>query len=57
MRRFSPRYCERSHFAANGNLEVGQEVSVVLVGDAADLVIEDNARHVEGVGCHPCASF
>ena len=26
---------------------------MVLVGDAADLVIGDNARHVEGVGAPP----
>ena len=27
------------HIAANGSLEVGQEVSVVLAGDGTDLVI------------------
>jgi predicted peroxiredoxin len=31
------------HIAANGSLEVGQEVSVVLAGDAAELVT-DSAR-------------
>jgi hypothetical protein len=41
------------HIAANGSLEIGQEVSVVLAGDATDLVIGDNARHVEGVGVPP----
>jgi predicted peroxiredoxin len=41
------------HIAANGSLEAGQEVSVVLVGDATELVIGDNARHVEGVGVPP----
>ena len=41
------------HIAANGSLEVGQEASVVLVGDATDLVIGDNARSVEGVGVPP----
>jgi predicted peroxiredoxin len=41
------------HIAANGSLEVGQEVSVVLVGDATDLVIGDNAQSVEGVGVPP----
>jgi predicted peroxiredoxin len=41
------------HIAANGSLEVGQEVSVVLAGDATDLVIGDNARNVEGVGVPP----
>ena len=41
------------HIAANGSLEVGQEVSVVLVGDATDLVIGDNAQSMEGVGVPP----
>ena len=41
------------HIAANGSLEVGQEVSVVLAGDATDLVIDDNAQRVEGVGVPP----
>jgi predicted peroxiredoxin len=41
------------HLAANGSLEVGQEVSVVLAGDATDLVIEDNMQHLEGVGVPP----
>jgi hypothetical protein len=46
------------HLAANGSLEIGQEVSVVLAGDATELVIGDNARSTEGVGVHPrCASF
>ena len=41
------------HIAANGSLEVGQEVSVVLAGDATELVIGDNARRMEGVGVPP----
>ena len=41
------------HIAANGSLEVGQDVSVVLAGDATDLVIGDNAERVEGVGVPP----
>jgi predicted peroxiredoxin len=41
------------HIAANGSLEVGQEVSVVLAGDATDLLIGDNVRSVEGVGVPP----
>ncbi len=41
------------HIAANGSLEVGQEVSVVLAGDATDLVVGDNARSTEGVGVPP----
>ncbi|MCA1729538.1 MAG: DsrE family protein [Actinobacteria bacterium] len=41
------------HIAANGSLEVGQEVSVVLAGDGTDLVIEDNAQRLEGLGVPP----
>jgi predicted peroxiredoxin len=41
------------HLAANGSLEVGQDVSVVLAGDATDLTVEDNAQRVEGVGVPP----
>ena len=41
------------HIAANGSLEVGQEVSVVLAGDATDLVVGDNAQLLEGVGVPP----
>ncbi|MDP8973221.1 MAG: DsrE family protein [Actinomycetota bacterium] len=39
--------------AANGSLEVGQEVSVVLAGDATDLVVGDNVQRAEGVGVPP----
>jgi predicted peroxiredoxin len=41
------------HIAANGSLEVGQDVSVVLAGDATDLVVGDNAEKIEGVGVPP----
>jgi predicted peroxiredoxin len=41
------------HIAANGSLEVGQDVLVVLAGDATDLVIGDNAQRLEGVGVPP----
>ncbi len=41
------------HIAANGSLEVGQDVSVVLAGDATELVVGDNARSMEGVGVPP----
>ena len=41
------------HMAANGSLEVGQEVSVVLAGDGTDLVVGDNAERMEGVGVPP----
>jgi predicted peroxiredoxin len=41
------------HIAANGSLEVGQEVSVVLAGDATELVIGNNVQSIEGVGVPP----
>lgn len=41
------------HIAANGSLEIGQEVSVILAGDGTDLIIGDNAERMEGVGVPP----
>ena len=41
------------HLAANGSLEVGQEATIILGGDAAELVIGDNAERLEGVGLPP----
>ena len=42
------------HIAANGSVEVvGQDVAVILAGDATDLVIGDNAQRLEGVGVPP----
>lgn len=41
------------HLAANGSLEVGQETSIVLGGDAAELLIGDNAEQIEGLGVPP----
>ena len=41
------------HLAANGSVEVGHETSIVLGGDAAELVLGDNANRVEGVGVPP----
>jgi predicted peroxiredoxin len=38
------------HIAANGSLEIGQDVSVVLAGDATELVIGESAQRMEGVG-------
>jgi predicted peroxiredoxin len=38
------------HLAANGSLELGHDVAVVLVGDATELVLGDNAQQLEGVG-------
>jgi hypothetical protein len=41
------------HIAANGSIDIGQEVAVVLAGDATELVIEDNMQRLEGVGVPP----
>ena len=41
------------HLAANGSLEVGQDVSVILGGDATELLIGDTAERLEGVGLPP----
>jgi predicted peroxiredoxin len=41
------------HLAANGSLEIGQEVSIILGGDAAELLIGDTAERLAGVGVPP----
>jgi predicted peroxiredoxin len=41
------------HLAANGSVELGHEVSVILGGDAAELLLDDTAERLEGVGVPP----
>jgi len=41
------------HLAANGSLEVGQETTIILGGDATDLLIAENAQRLEGLGVPP----
>ena len=41
------------HMAANGSVEANQACAVVLVGDATELVAEQTAERVEGVGVPP----
>jgi predicted peroxiredoxin len=41
------------HLAVNGSVEVGQQATLVLVGDATELVLGDNAEHMEGLGLPP----
>lgn len=41
------------HLAANGSVEVGQEVTIILGGDAAELIVGDTAQTLEGVGLPP----
>jgi predicted peroxiredoxin len=41
------------HLAANGSIEVGQQPSIVLGGDATELLLGDNVDRTEGVGVPP----
>lgn len=41
------------HIAVNGVIDAGHEAALVLAGDAAEVVIGDNAQTVEGVGLPP----
>jgi predicted peroxiredoxin len=41
------------HLAANGSVEVGQQTSIVLAGDATELLVGDNVDGMEGVGLPP----
>ena len=41
------------HLAANGSVEVGQETALIMGGDAAELLLGDNADQMEGVGVPP----
>ena len=41
------------HLAVNGSVEVGHDVSILLAGDAAELVLGDNATTMEGLGLPP----
>ena len=41
------------HIAVNGSVEVGHDTAVVLVGDAAELLSEETANRLEGVGVPP----
>jgi predicted peroxiredoxin len=41
------------HLAANGSLEVGHDVTVVLAGDATELLLGNNAQQMQGVGVPP----
>ena len=41
------------HVAANGSVEVGHDVAVVLGGDATDLLSAETANSLQGVGVPP----
>ena len=41
------------HLAANGSIEIGDDVMVVLAGDGADIILNGNDDVMEGVGVPP----
>lgn len=41
------------HLAVNGSVEVGHDTQIVLAGDAAEIIIGDNATTLEGLGLPP----
>ena len=38
------------HLAVNGSAEVGHDMEIILAGDAAEIILGDNAATMEGVG-------
>ena len=45
------------HFAVNGSAEVGHDTSIILAGDAAEIILGDNATTIEGVGLPPMSEL
>jgi predicted peroxiredoxin len=41
------------HMALNGSVEIGHDVSIVLVGHAAEIVLGENPEMIEGIGVPP----
>ena len=41
------------HLVVNGCVEAGHDSALVLAGDAAEVVVGDNADRIEGVGIPP----
>jgi len=41
------------HLAVNGSVEVGQGTTIILGGDATELLIAENAQRLEGLGVPP----
>jgi predicted peroxiredoxin len=41
------------HLAANGSLEVGHDVAVLLAGDATEMLLGDNLDQMQGIGVPP----
>jgi predicted peroxiredoxin len=38
------------HLAANGSVEVGHDVAVLLIGDATEMLLGDNLDQMQGTG-------
>ena len=38
------------HLAANGSLEVGHDTTVILAGDATEILFGDNLEQMQGIG-------
>jgi predicted peroxiredoxin len=41
------------HLAANGSVEVGHDVAVLLAGDATEMLLGDNVDQMQGIGVPP----
>ena len=41
------------HVAANGSVEAGHETAILLAGDATELLSQETADRLEGVGVPP----
>jgi predicted peroxiredoxin len=41
------------HVAANGSVEAGHETGLLLAGDATELLSQETANQLEGVGVPP----
>jgi hypothetical protein len=41
------------HLAANGSVEVGHDTSVLLAGDATEILFGDNLDQMQGIGVPP----
>lgn len=38
------------HLAANGSVEVGHDTTVILIGDATEMLFGDNLEQMQGIG-------
>ena len=41
------------HLTANGSVEVGHDTAIILGGDATEILVDDKAERIEGVGLPP----